>query len=432
MNKKISLGWVICIVFLTITLTFLVTWQACEAELNKNLSTLKLSDDVAKKVTEIEGIINAHYIEDISEKDLADFASKGFANAIGDKYAEYYTAEELEKNLVESAGKFTGIGISIKMQDGGYVTVTDVYKNSPADEAGIKIGDSITKINGTDVLTLTTEEISKMTMGKEGEALNITVSNNGNETDLSLIRTQFDIIYITSEMLEDNIGYIRISSFNEKTPDQFKKALDNLISEGAVSLIFDVRNNGGGSVDSIVKTLDPLIPKGIIATAKGRSGKETVLGESDKNEINLPMVVLTNSNTASAAELFCAALKDYSKCETVGMTTFGKGVMQETYTLSDGSAIKLTTAKYYTPKGTNYDGVGIKPDYEVIQTADEQLLIFGKEKTEDTQLTKAIEVISAKINPADTDTQSTDTDSAVTDTETSDTATTKTTDTANK
>lgn len=396
MNKKLSLGWVICIIFLTITLTFLVTWQVSQTEFNKNLSTLKLSDDVAKKVTEIEGIIKAHYIEDLSEEKLEECASDGFVAALGDKYAQYYTKAEYEKSLIEANGKFSGIGLAIKIQTGGYITITDVYVGSPAEKAGIKIGDSITKIDGVDILTFKTDEINEKISGKEGDTFNFTTLRNGEEIDHSLIRTQFDMVYVQSEMLEGNIGYIRISSFNEKTPQQFKKSLKELTDSGAVAFIFDVRNNGGGTVDSIVGVLDPIIPEGVIVSSKDKSGKETILGRSDAEEINLPIVVLANSNTASAAELFCAAIRDYAKGEIVGMNTYGKGVMQETFVLSDGSAIKLTTAKYYGPKGENYDKVGIKPDYEITQTADEQLLIFGKDKGSDAQLQKARDVITAK------------------------------------
>ena len=397
MNRKISLGWVICAIFLTIALTFLVSWQVSQNEFNKNLTTSKLSDDVEKKVSEVEGIIKEHYIEDISESDLIDYAGSGLVYSIGDKYATYFTAEEFEKHLIENSGKFTGIGASIKNQDDG-ILVTDVYENSPAKEAGVKIGDLIIKLGGKEVSSLTTTEINDAVKGEDGETFDFTVKRENEKIDFSVVRSQFDRVYVISRMLDNKIGYIRITEFEETTPEQFNKAYDALIKDGAKAFVFDVRNNAGGTVTSICDVVDKLIPEGTIATAKFKDGTEKTLGTSNKEEMTLPSVILANSNTASAAELFCAALKDYNKAEIVGMNTFGKGVMQEYFRLSDGSAVKLTTAKYYTPKGENYDGVGIKPDYEVKQSENEQLLIFGKNEADDTQLQKAIEVISKKIS----------------------------------
>ena len=397
MNRKLSLGWVICLIFLTMALTFLATWQISENEFNKNLTTSKLTDSVAKKVTEVQNLINQHYIEDISEADLTDFAAKGLASSIGDKYAQYFTADEYQDRLIKNSGKFTGVGLAIKIQSGGYILITDVYENSPAEKAGIKIGDTISKIGGKDVTTLSTQEINELIAGKEGDVFNLTITKDGNETDYSLIRTQFDRVYVTSKMLDGAIGYIRISEFEDTTAQQFKAAYEELTLNGAKAFIFDLRNNGGGSASALCDCVDPLVGEGNIATVKYKDGSEKVMGVSDKTEMSLPSVVLVNSNTASAAELFTATLKDFGKAEIVGMNTFGKGVMQETFSLSDGSAIKLTTAKYYTPKGENYDGVGLKPDYEVTQSADEQLLIFAKTETDDLQLQKAIEVVSAKV-----------------------------------
>lgn len=398
MNKKISLGWVVCVILLTITVTFLVTWQISEDQINKSLTSAKSSDSVLKKVSEIESLISQYSISDVKSEQIADFAAKGISTFLDDKYSAYYSAEEYKKNIIESSGKFTGIGISIKIKTGESITITDVYENSPAKEAGLSVGDAIIKVAGKNVSDMTSEEISSATLGELGETFDFVVLRDKKEIPFSIVRTQFERVYVSHRMLGDNIGYIRISQFEEKTPEQFKSAMDELIKNGAVAFIFDVRNNPGGELNSILSVLDPLLPEGVIATAVGKDGKSKTLGESDKNELEYPSAILVNSNTASAAELFCAAMKDYDKAEIVGNNTFGKGIMQETFVLSDGSAVKFTTAKYFSPKGTNYDGVGIAPDYTVDMTVEEQELVFAKSDEDDAQIQTAIDVILNKLS----------------------------------
>lgn len=198
-------------------------------------------------------------------------------------------------------------------------------------------------------------------------------------------------------------GYVKITDFNENTYDQFKKALENLVgNQGAQSLIFDLRHNTGGLVDPAIKMLDMLLPEGVIATATYRDGSTEVLGNSDANCIDLPMAVLTNENTASAAELFTQALRDYNVAKSVGTNTYGKGVMQVTHSLKDGSAIRITIAQYNPPKSANYDGVGIKPDYEVALTEEQQAIFDTLDENTDPQLKKALEVVNAGAAPSET------------------------------
>ena len=224
---------------------------------------------------------------------------------------------------------------------------------------GLQVGELITAVNGDSVISKGYEESLKSMSGEVGTTIKLTVRNEGVDREVTLIIKETEIISVNSKMIDD-IGYVQITEFNTNTSTQFKETVNSLISSGAKGLIFDVRNNGGGLLTPTLEILDYLLPEGTIATATYKNGKTEVLGTSDKNEIDLPMIVLVNKNTASAAELFSSALRDYDKADLVGTKTFGKGVMQNTYQLQDGSAITFTIAKYQTSK-TPTNGVGLKP-----------------------------------------------------------------------
>ncbi|MFQ8600542.1 MAG: S41 family peptidase [Oscillospiraceae bacterium] len=214
------------------------------------------------------------------------------------------------------------------------------------------------------------------------------------DQSIDLVRRKMDIPTIDYRLIGAN-GFIRIKEFNDNTPEQFKAAIEDLQANGAKGLVFDVRNNGGGTIDSVAEMLDMLLPEGPIVTAYSKDGTEVVNKQSDANEINLPMCVLTNERTASAAELFACALRDYDKAKLVGTKTYGKGVMQRVFPLSDGSALDITIAKYNPPKSENYDGVGLTPDYEVKLSAELQNIFYELTEINDPQLQKAIEVVNA-------------------------------------
>lgn len=402
MNKKISLGATICCVLIAIAATFSVTWIFTEKKLNETLSSTKVSDVTYKKLEEIEAKIAQSYLYDINETQIADSVGKGFAAALNeaDKYAEYYTAEEFSQQQLESGGKLVGIGVSISLDTSGYWQITDIYENSPAKEAGIQVGDMIVRVGEDDAFGVTSAYLKSKIVGESGTSVKITVRRNGEDIEYETYRKQIDLISVKGEMLDGNIAYIKITGFNATTFEQFESVYDDLITaKGAKAVVFDMRNNGGGLLTSVTDVLDKLLPEGKIVSVVDKSGTESVIATSDgEHQMTVPCVVLTNGNTASAAELFTCALRDYDLCETVGTTTRGKGVMQDTYVLSDGSAIKFTTAKYNPPKSENYDGVGITPDYTVEISAEEELLINGVDKSNDTQLKKALEVINAKLS----------------------------------
>ncbi|MBQ4100863.1 MAG: PDZ domain-containing protein, partial [Oscillospiraceae bacterium] len=301
--------------------------------------------------------------------------------------AQYYTAKEYTDLLNKLEGTKIGIGLEISKDGSGYIKIDKVYDNSPAFESGIMPEDLIIEVNEKSVTSGTFEEIATSLEGEVGTTVKLKTRRGAEENDYEITRRKYELPSVFSKMIENSdIGYIKITEFRDATTTQFIKAVDALIASGANGLIFDVRDNGGGTLDSATAMLDYLLPEGDIISVTNKSGATTVMATSDAYEIDLPMVVLINEKTASAAELFAQALMDYEKASSVGTTTYGKGVMQTIIKLSDGSAINITTAAYNPPKSGNYDGIGVKPNFEVKMAAD---------SLTDTQLAKAKDVIEA-------------------------------------
>lgn len=399
MNKKISLGVTICAIFVAVAITFSVTWQISESVINKSLSSTENADDISDKLSEIEEKLNEVFLYNIDDKEIVNSVADGYIKSLGDKYAEYYTPEQFQEKQLEESGNLIGIGVTISDTSSGYCVITDVYDDSSAANAGISIGDYIIKINGEDVYSKTSSDIKDGILGAEGENVSITIRHDSTDSTYDLIRKKIEITTVSGEMLDGNIGYIRIKAFRENTYDQFKAILDELLKNGAKALMFDMRNNGGGRVDSVVKVLDALLPEGTILTSVDKNGKEVIEGTSDAEHfVDLPMVVIANENTASAAEIFSCDLRDFGKCKIVGTTTKGKGVMQQTYRLSDGSAIKVTTAYYNPSVSANYDGIGLAPDYECSLSSEQTLLLYSLDRSKDAQFAKALEVIKTMIS----------------------------------
>ncbi len=397
MNKKIPLGAAICFMGIIAAITFVITMIFSMGWFNSKMSRVKEREQLYAKIAEIDGIVRANYVDEaeIDKEALFDAMSRGYIAGLNDKYAAYFTPEELKKEQQDDEGILVGIGIAAKQDESGYIQVSDVYDGSPAKEAGLQKGDLIVKVDDQDVAVVGYSAAVDMVSGEAGTKVKITYRRDGADKDLELTRKQVEIPSVSYRMIENN-GYIKITTFNAATVKQFETAVDSCIEQGAKGLIFDLRNNGGGTLDSVKQMLDKLISTGVTAYQRGQDGEKKVLCEAtDAGEVDLPMVTLTNGNTASAAELFVSALKDYDKAKSVGTTTFGKGIMQDMYTLSDGSAVKITTAYFDPPKSENFHGVGIKPDYPVSLTAEQEQSFDLLDETTDPQLKKAIEVVSA-------------------------------------
>ncbi len=396
MNKKISLGVAISLVAIGCAITFVLTWTVSLNIYNSKISNSEKYDGVYSKLKEIDSAVRINYIGDIAEDDLEASIINGYMTGIGDKYASYMGPSSYYELQQSNGGVVQGAGFEAEEDGSGYLKITSVYKGSSADLNGIMKGDVITEIDGKSLLTMEQGAAIEKLSGEVGTRMALKLLRNGETVSVNLIRQQLEITSVSGEMLENSVAYISITSFNAKTSEQFADVVTKLLNDGAKAIIFDLRQNSGGLVSALKPMLNRFIPSTIIATAEYADGSRKTLIETDSDSIlQLPMVVLVDGGTASAAELFACALRDESGAILVGTQTYGKAVMQNTYEFSDGSAVTISTAKIYTSKGECYDGVGLKPDYvtELAAGALPENLTFDT----DAQLQKAMEVIVTKI-----------------------------------
>ena len=395
--KFLSLA--LALMLVTAALTFSITMVYSQSEFNRRVYNIKEREAMYSKIAEVDNLIRQNYIGTIDEKQLQDSIAEAFVEGVGDRYGQYLTAETYAKYISSNEGVMIGIGVTVKQADSGYIQVVSVNENSPAQEAGILPDDLITQVDDLPVTKDNYSEAVDKVSGEEGTTVTLMVRRGAEDlAPLSVTRKRIELTTVTYKMISDNVGYIAITGFNSNTVSQFNTALDAVMSQGAEGLVFDVRNNPGGTVSSVSKIIDRLVPEGPIVSATYKDGTTEILATSDATEINLPMVVITNKDTASAAELFTQALKDYNKAVSVGdKTTYGKGTMQSIRKLNDGSALNITVAKYTPPKSSNYDGVGVPADFEVALSAELASRISELDISEDTQLKKALELAQTKI-----------------------------------
>lgn len=361
---------------------------------NTNSSTgfVTQDRDVQKKLNTLESFIRGYYLEEIDDEQMEDFLYYGLVAGLGDPYAAYYNEEETQSMLDSSNGSYCGIGtVFSQNMVTGVVTVSQVYEGCPSYEAGILPGDILYKVNGEDVTGQDLTNVVTKIKGAEGTEVTITMLRDGEEMDFTMERRTIEVPTIAHEMLKGSVGYIQIVEFDSITAVQFHDALTDLQSQGMESLVIDLRNNGGGSVDAVCSIADELLPEGpiVFTEYKGEDWEER---SSDAACVDVPMAVLMNENSASASEILAGALQDYELAEIVGTRSYGKGIVQSVIDLQDGTALKITTAKYYTPDGNNIHEIGITPDVE-IDLPEEVKTKVNITFKEDVQLQKAIEVL---------------------------------------
>lgn len=350
-----------------------------------------ITQDFLQKVATIENLIeDRYYLDDVDPAVLREGAYEGIVDALGDVYSVYYTKEEAEEVFNDTEGIYYGIGAYVEIDSvTGYVKVSSVIPNTPAEEAGLQSDDIFYKIEDEDLAGLDTSQVVARIKGEEGTSVHLTMVRDGEPFEVDVVRRKIESPTIQHSMLEDGMGYIQISEFDDVTVEQFEKAIKSIRSEGAEGMVLDLRANPGGSLYSVLEIADMLLERGLILYTEDKDGAREEFHSDAKCIWDKPIVLLIDHNSASASEVLSGALKDHGKATLVGTTTFGKGIVQSVRGLQDGSAIKLTTSAYYTPNGVNIHGTGIEPD--VVVEFDGEAY-YGEEKF-DNQLDKAKEVL---------------------------------------
>lgn len=351
------------------------------------------------KLRVLEQYIDRYFLNDVDQQNVEDYTYKGLTVGLNDPYSTYYTKEEYTEMMESLEGSYCGIGV-LCTQDTttGEIVVLNAFKKGSAYEAGIRSGDRIVKVEGESIVDEDLQTIVSKIRGEEGTKVTLTIyqAETKQSKDFTVERRETENETVTYELFSDKIGYIEVSEFDDVTADQFKEAVDTLEEQGMEGLIIDLRNNGGGVLTSAQKMLDRLLPKCLLTYTEDKSGKRQEYWAEDNQKFDKPLVILINGQSASASELFSGAIKDYGVGTLVGTKSFGKGIVQSIFPLQDGSAIKLTVAKYYTPNGICIHGTGIEPDVTV-ELPDSLKNPLNITKKQDTQLKKAIEVLKEKM-----------------------------------
>ncbi len=393
--KKNNVYKIIMLVILTVAITFIITSIVMYNTLGKNNVKYVSTDSIGRTFKTFHDFIEKNYLGEINEDEMLESAIKGYVAGLNDEYSEYITKEEMEEYMQDATGKYVGIGVYIANNTKtNQIVVLMPIKGSPAEEAGIKSGDVITKVDGVAYKGEQLSEASNALKKEEGTKVKVEILRESGETvELEIERRNIKVNHIETKVLNDNIGYMEISTFDDGCYEEFKTKWEDLKNQNIKSLIIDLRNNGGGIVKEATDIADMMVEKGntLLITSSKNKGEKITKATQEKT-IDLPIVILVNENTASSSEILSAAVKENNENVTIiGKTTYGKGVIQTIYNLTDGSGIKLTTNEYYTPKHNIINKVGIKPDIEVEFPKEENL--YSVEEAKDTQLQKAIEVL---------------------------------------
>lgn len=406
MSKKRPIMIVIVLLIITNIITFSIT----------NLVTLSFNDKVVVpkrqyeqlkdiyedfgKVMAIREYIDNSYLREVDDDSLLDGQLKGMVQALEDPYSVYMTNDEFTSFTQETAGVYGGIGVVVTPGDDNLITVVSPIEGTPGERAGLKTGDKIIKVNGVEYPAEKMDEAVAVMKGEPNTKVNLTImrpnrDNEFNEISLEITREIIRLITVKSDVIDKNIGYLKITSFDEITYEDFMKELDALKKSNVEGIVLDLRNNPGGLLNICADIADELLAEGDIVYTQTKNGERDYL-KSDKKMIDVPLVVLVNEGSASASEILAGAIKDHERGELIGTTTFGKGVVQRIRDLGDGTGLKLTVSEYFTPNGINIHGIGITPD--IVVELNEEAEGIGVEFLEqDNQLQKAVEILKSKI-----------------------------------
>ena len=400
MSKKISLGVAATIAIIAMAVTFSLTMVVSMKMFNTTVSSVKNKERQYNKLSEIDRFVRAGEYFTIDEDTLNDRLAAGYMNGINDKYAVYYTAKEYSEMQSVEKGILTGIGVAVVNDtSSGYARIIRLYDNSPAAEAGMQVGGFITAINDESTRNITsTARLTSKLLGEEGTTTTITyLTPDRQEQQLNLVHSNYKTPSIyTHQMVADTCGYIRIDAFTSGTASEFKAAVDELLQQGANSLVFDLRDNTGENLNAALVAADYCVPSGEIAKQQDRDGNVTVLRMSDETEINVPIVCLVNGSTAGSAELFANALRKMAGATLVGIKTAGKGVvLSDAQSFSDGSAAYITVGLLLDNEDQTWNEEGLRPDIDAALSVDEQNAYYDYTLDTDPQISKAVNAATA-------------------------------------
>lgn len=343
-----------------------------------------------KKLSKIRQLIDENYLGEVDEDKLKEGIYKGYLSGLEDPYSVYYDEEETEELYESTQGEYSGIGVVISQNiDTGVITMVQVYEDSPAEKAGLQDNDVLYMVGDMEVTGMDLSEVVSYIKGEKGTSVELTVLRGDDEEEIQVtaVRDQIEARTVEYRMLEDQIGYLSVSEFDSVTYDQYAEALEDLQQQGMEGLVVDLRNNPGGNLQTVCDMLDLILPEGTIVYTQDRDGNRSTATSDEEHQLNIPMAVLVNGNSASASEIYAGAVQDYGIGTIVGTQTYGKGVVQQIFDLGDGTSVKLTIAEYFTPDGRNINGEGIEPDVEVEYEWNEA------DPEADNQLEKALEIL---------------------------------------
>lgn len=391
-KKKLQVKWILITIFVAIFTAVIASEFTLiyygQSKLNKS-ETAQNSEENIEAISDtlknFRTVIDEIYIGEIDEQKVMDETIRGYVKGLDDEYSEYMTAKEWEDYKANALGNYVGIGIYMQVNKEGNVEVVEPIKESPAEAAGLKTGDIIVYVNDESMVGVNSDIVSSKIKGEEGTKVKITVLRDTEYIDFEIERKAIKVYHVETEMLENNIGYISLMTFDEGCAEEFKNAYNELKSKGAKNIIIDLRNNTGGLVVECLEIADMILPKGNIelVTVDAKGNKEYSKSKKDPI-VDGKIVVLINEYSASASEILVAALKENDKAEVVGKTSYGKGVIQSVLELNDGSVLKLTVSEYFTPNENKINKIGIEPDYDIELDYENEI---------DTQLNKAIELL---------------------------------------
>ena len=398
-KKRFKAYKVIMLVVLVAFITFLITSIGMYQYFTNNSFGKQLvvssenNGEITSELSKYRALIDKYFLGEVDEEKLKEGAIKGYIEGLDDPYTEYISKEDMEDYLADATGNFVGIGIyMVQDTETNKIMVLAPIKGSPAEKAGILPGDLIVSVDGVQYTAEEMTVASNKIKGELGTTVKIEVLRENETLNFELKRENIKVNPVEAKKLENNIGYIEFSSFDDGTAEEFKTKFEELQEQGIKSLIIDLRNNGGGIVDEALEIADYILEKDdVILYEVDKNGKETVEKSKNAPIINMPIIILTNENTASSSEILAGALKDHEKAKIVGTETYGKGVIQQLLTLPDGSGLKITAEEYLTPNKTKINEIGIEPDEEVKLPESVKNVLTVEEK-DDTQLQKAIEM----------------------------------------